>query len=222
MLNVLIIIPEITKGMKSIGSKSLLKIKNNIPILEYQIQQIKHINHKIKICVSTGFEGDRVAKTLRKYKVDILHNPDYSITNQAKCVEMFIKKYSPDNMLLISNGILFRNQPFDLDNLSESKIFLIDKPKINFNIGCAHENDNVNYLFYDLPVVWSECVFLNRSSVELLENLWSKINMNQMYLFEVINTLILNNAIFHKKYISKKDIMKINNIKDLNKAKTFI
>ena len=54
-LNAIIIIPEITKGMKSIGSKSLLKIKN-VSVLEYQIKQIKAINRNIHIVINIRYE----------------------------------------------------------------------------------------------------------------------------------------------------------------------
>jgi hypothetical protein len=43
-----------------------------------------------------------------------------------------------------------------------------------------------------------------------------------MYLFELINKAINLEQTFEKEHINKKNIMKINTYKDINKAKLFI
>lgn len=223
MLDAIIIVPEITKGMKSIGSKALLKIKDSLSILEYQIQQLKKYHKKINIHVIAGFESDKIKKVLVKYKVNILYNDEYLYTNQSKCLDLFLQHHSSDSLLIISNGVLFKNNIFDLTNKLESKVFLIDKPKTNFNIGCCDNlSTDVNYLFYELPVCWSECAYLNKQAVEAFKEHNKEQTMSQMYLFETLNCLISNNISFTKQYIPKKDIMKINTAKDLAKAKLFI
>ena len=122
-------------------------------------------------------------------------------------------------MLVISNGVLFKNFPFfDTDR---SKIFLIDKPKANFTIGCS-ESEKIEYLFYDLPTQWSECVFLNQEATSTLKDMFDKHLYDQMYLFELLNTLISHNIHFDKNILSKKNIMKINGTKDISRAKIFI
>jgi len=223
MLDAVIIVPEITKGMKSIGSKALLKVKDSTSILEYQIQQLKRYYKKINIHIIAGFECEKIKKTLVKYKVNILYNDQYLHTNQSKCLDLFLQQYSSDSLLVISNGILFNNNIFDLSDKTESKVFLIDKPKINFNIGCCDDSSkSVNYLFYDLPICWSECVYMNKKAIETLRHINSEQMTSQMYLFETLNCLMSNNISFVKQYVAKKDIMKINTAKDLTKAKLFI
>jgi choline kinase len=66
MISALILVPEITKGMKSIGSKSLLEIKKNLSVLDYQIQSIKNIDKNIKIIVCTGFESEKIISIITK------------------------------------------------------------------------------------------------------------------------------------------------------------
>lgn len=223
MLDALIIVPEITKGMKSIGSKALLKIKDSLSILEYQIQQLKKINRKIDIHIIAGFEIEKIKKTLNKSKVNIIYEHEYMYTSQSKCLRLFLDSYDSSNLFVISNGIIFKNSPFDLTESNTSKVFLIDKPKNNFNIGCCETNsENINYLFYDLPTAWSECIYLTHDAVQKFKEISQDKTMDQMYLFEIINQLILSNISFYKHYIPKKNIMKINTIKDLTKAKVFI
>ena len=100
-------------------------------------------------------------------------------------------------------------------------IFILNKIKQNFNLGCSH-GDHLEYLFFDLPETWSECVYLDAQTVCLLRDVITNNNISQMYLFEIINELISHNVIFHKHIIDKKNIIKINNQKDITKAKKFI
>lgn len=221
MLNVLILIPEITKGMKSLGSKALLKIKNSTTILQHQIDQLRKYNPKCKIFLGTGFESDKIRKVFNNYpNLVILENNEYHTTNQTKLVTLLLKQYNLNQLLVISNGILFKNNPFICDK--GSRLFLIDKPKHNFTIGC-NESEDVHYLFYDLPIPWSECVMFDQEAIRSIGHLERIQNTDQLYLFELINILIDKyNLRFAKTNIKKKDIMKINSIKDIPRAKIFI
>lgn len=224
MTNTIILVPEITKGMKSIGSKVLLEIKKKLSVLEYQIKSIFDIDNKIRITVCTGFESDKIIEIIKKYKnVDYIFNPYYAITNQAYDIKLFIDKYpNSTNILIINGGVLFSNNCIKKEMLtSKSKIFILNKNKENFSLGCSKGLD-LNYIFYDLPEQWAECTYLNSESIMLLKQIIQKGAIDQMYLFELLNELLNKNNTINKEYINKKLIMKINNIKDIEKAKVFI
>lgn len=223
MVDVLIIVPEITKGMKSLGSKALLRIKNSVTVLEYQINQIRKIYPETTIFIGTGFESEKIKKIFsQNNNVEFIENKEYINTNQSRLLSLFVSKYSENNeLLVISNGVLFKNNSL-LSEDSESKIFLIDKPRDNFNIGC-NETGSIDYLFYDLPIRWSECVFFNKIAIDNIKIICKEYNIDQMYLFELVNLLIDKYHMkFSKQIIQKKNIMKINTIKDLSTAKLFI
>jgi hypothetical protein len=223
MLDIFLLIPEITKGMKSLGSKALLNIKHSTVVLDYQIQQLRKINDACRIYVGAGFECDKIRKVASKYKnVHVIANPDYINTNQVKLIKTLIENEfdSNNSLLVVSNGVLLKNM--SIKSYGSSKIFLIDKPKINFNIGC-NESESFNYLFYDLPIPWSECVLFDPIAINNIKKLYSKHNIDQLFLFELINSLADNHkTVFEKNFILKKNIMKINTIKDIPKAKIFI
>jgi hypothetical protein len=223
MINSLILIPEITKGMKSIGSKSLLKIKN-ISILEHQINEILSINKDIKLNIATGFDHEKISKYISvKYdNIDFIYNQLYETTNQTKALSLFLESRTCENLLIISSGILLKNKNILLSTLSgTSKIYLLNKPRTNFNIGCSLVS-STEYLFYDLPNIWSECIYLNKEAILTLKDIIKIQNTDQFYLFEIINALILQNVIFENVVIDKKNIFKINHTKDLTKARQFI
>jgi len=222
MIDVLIIVPEITKGMKSIGSKALLTIKNPITILDYQISEIQKSLPLSRITIATGFESEKIKKTIdSRHSVNFIYNSQYKITNQSECLALHLENKAVNKLLIISNGIIFKNIDFQITDSTQSKIFVIDKPKNNFNIGCS-DSEYTEYLFYDLPMPWSECFFLNSEAISIIKHLIKKENISQLYLFELINKLIDNNIKFKKDYIPKKNIMKILNNKDISKAKQFI
>lgn len=225
MINALILIPEITKGMKSLGPKSLLQIKKNLSVVDYQIQSIKDIDKNIKIIVCTGFESERVVSELTKnYKnIHFIYNSLYKITNQAQSIKICLEEYKKiDRWLIVSNGILLKNKCITKDMLSdESKIFILNKDKENFSLGCSKESD-IEYIFYGLPELWSECVYLNGDATLLLRRLLVNSKVDQLYLFEIINEIMNREIFFTKQYIDKKLIMKISTMKDITKAKSFI
>lgn len=223
-INALIIVPEITKGMKSIGSKALLEIKKQKCVLDYQIESLQSIDNNIKITVITGFESEKIIKILERHKnIDYIYNSQYQITNQAESLKLYLQnKPEVSNLLVISSGVIFKHKSILKAMLKgNSKIFVLNKQKENFTLGCADQN-LLEYIFYDLPKPWSECFYFNKLTIEWLRNFIIKHSISQMYLFEIINELLHNNLNIIKQDIDKKNIMKITNQKDILKAKLFV
>jgi len=214
--------PEITKGMKSIGSKALLKINNKYTILEHQISIIKKLNNKNKIFLATGFQHNKIQKIIQKYRnVFAIFEQQYAECNEAKHVLNFIKYLgSYEDVFIINNGIIFKNDCFKNIKKNTSKIFLLDKYKDHFDIGCSDPED-IKYLFYDLPNRWSECIFLKKHTLENIAKISIKQNIDHYFLFEMIN-MIHDDDDIKPLIVSHKNIMKINTLYDLTKAKRFI
>lgn len=219
----LIIMPEITKGMKSIGSKALLPINTKNTILDYQIKSIKLINRQNKIYLSTGFQNNKVKKVADRYKnITSIYEPDYENCNEAKHIINYIK-YNIDNLtdlFIVKNGILFKNKCFGNSRKKKySKIFLLDKDKDNFNIGC-HSMES-KYLFYELHHKWCECIFLIKSDLYKILEMNEQKPINNYFLFEIINFLQESSEI-ENHIVSYRNIMKVNTTNDLKKAKRFV
>ena len=224
-MNVVILAPEITKGMKSIGSKALLKIKQSMSVIDYQIHEIRKYSSQTKITIVSGFEHDKINKLYNHSKnIEVLYNNTYANTNHGASLSVFLESKDSinSNLLVIMNGVLFKNNPFKLKNnyKSASQIYCINKPKNNFDIGYIGES-SVEYLFFDLPNKWTECVMFDTESLGLIKSIDKK-RISQMYLFEIINLLIERKLQFDVITSDKKNFMKINNAKDLSRAKVFI
>jgi bifunctional N-acetylglucosamine-1-phosphate-uridyltransferase/glucosamine-1-phosphate-acetyltransferase GlmU-like protein len=218
--NIIITAAEITKGMKSVGSKSLLRLKNSIPIIEHQIISLRKFYPKSQIYISTGFESDKIHKIVQQYGgIEIVYNQDYRNTNQGKGIVQCLDACDIDSALILNSGIMFKHN-FAI-NKQSSIIYLLSKSKKDFDIGC-HDTTNVDYLFYDLPQKWSECAYLSHSAIHRLKNLREKQTMDQLYLFELINLLIDSGENFYGSVIPKQKLMKVTGLKDLPRAKAFI
>lgn len=217
----LIIIPEITKGMKSLGPKSLLKINSQTTILDQQIRFIKSINRRNKIYLSTGFQHSKIQKKIERYtNVNTIYEKDFDKYNETKHLLNFIERADCfDDVFVINSGIILRNNCLKKNKNNNSKIYVLDKPKDNFYVGCGIEESK--YLFYELPEKWSECLFLSKEVLTAISEINKVKPLHNHFLFEIINMV---SDYFHidKEIISNRDILKITNTTDLKKAKRFI
>jgi choline kinase len=224
MINALIIASEITKGMKSIGSRSMLNISDNFKVIDQQIHSLKSIHKNINITIAGGYEYDKVSQYIKKYKnIDLIYNPNYKNTNEAENVRLYFdQKNDIDNLLILNGNILIKKHTIEPSIFKNdiASIFLINSIKNNFNLGC-NKGSKIEYIFYDLEYPWCECIYLKKKQIEAIKNVFVNSKVDQMYIFELINKVLLAGNI-KPIYINKKNIMKISNTNDLAKARSFI
>lgn len=221
--NIVLLIPEITKGMKSIGSKSLLPINKTETIIDYQIKYIKKFYKDSDIYVLTGFEGDKIAKKIHRYNnVKIIYNDKYEQSNHVDSLLKYIDSYVPNNCLIINNGVLLKEK-LQIDK-NNSTAFTLSKNKDGFFVGVNLEHNshnNISYLFYGLDQQWVECVFLNKSAINKIMEINKRQKLSNLFLFELLNLIIENGCSLISQEINKKNILKINTHDDLKKTKGF-
>lgn len=213
----IILISEITKGMKSIGSKALLPLIDSVTILDYQIHYIKKNYNPSQIVLCTGFDHDRIIGATKKYKnIKYHYNDNYISHNQSGSLVKCIKDIPIKNALIFTNGLIV----FDKIKLQDksSTYFInnnmVDK-KNTFDIGTNTINKE-GYLFYDLSHKWIEVLYLNETDTQTIKR--TKQELNQLFLFELINEIRKNH---HINFIELNDIraIKINSLKDITYAK---
>ena len=133
----------------------------------------------------------------------------------------YIKKYKVDNCLIINNGVLLKEKL--IINKNHSSIYTIKKHKEGFNIGInpIDQSNKISYLFYGLPIQWSECVFLNDEAIKTIVEISYNSKLHNLFLFELLNKLIDNDITIKDIEINKKNVLKINIVEDLNRIKGF-
>jgi len=214
----ILLVSDITKGMKSIGSKALLEVSKNLTVIDYQIQYLKRFYYPVNIYICTGFEHDKIVKKTSKYKnITYVYNPDYDDDNQSGSLIKCLQEYSINNAIIINNGIL----PLDkltIDILYSSIPITSKDPKTQFDIGC-NDTNQIKYLFYDLPNRWLEFAYLNKQTIEKIIELYKDKKYNKLFLFELLNILMDHGVDLKATVINKNLPIKINTIKDLSIAK---
>lgn len=217
----IILVSEITKGMKSIGSKALLNIDSNTTIIDHQIHYIKKYYNPNQIILCTGFDHDRIVERTKKYKnIKYSYNKDYAKDNQVgslvRCFEDF--KSIISNALIITNGLMLFNK-IKIESGSSTYFIESNDKKTTFEIG-TNIIDNEGYLFYDLMHKWVEFIFLDDSCINIVKSSINK-NNSQLFLFELVNSMrSSNNEVkFIKLNESIISPIKVNSVKDILYAK---
>lgn len=224
-IKALIISSEITKGMKSLGSRSMLNINKTNKIIDQQISSIKSMYRNTQITIAAGFEYEKVRQYINhRYKnIELIHNQDYVSSNEVENIKLFLDRNvdDMDYLFVMNGGVLLKNKSISFNKIKgSSRIFLMRSVKNNFSLGCS-KKDTIEYIFYDLEIPWCECVLLNRKSIDNLKDCLNDKNIKNMYMFELLN------KIFHKDsmepvYVNKNHIMKLTNSSELIKAKNFL
>lgn len=220
--NAILLVSDITKGMKSIGSKALLPLTKTTTILEQQINYLKKFYKPINIYICTGFEHDKIVKKTSKYKnIYYIYNQDYNDHNQASSLIQCLKTYKLNNAIIINNGLVLLDKIIIDKNIS-SILVSSKNTKTHFDIGLNAECENLLYLFYGLPNKWLEYTYLNKESIDKILEIDKQHKCNKLFLFEIINLLVDNGINFQVNNILSNNLpLKINNIKDLNLAKKY-
>lgn len=215
----IILLPEITKGMKSIGSKALISINETTTILDYQILYLKKNYNPKQIILCTGFDHEKIVKSTQKYKnITYEFNDKYIIENQAGSLVKCIKNIEINNALIITNGLILFDKIKLLDKSTTYFTKYFSDKKHKFDIGINNKNDA--YLFYDLEYKWIELLYLCKSELDTIRNNYKINQVSQLFLFELINELNKQqNNIDYVTMDQKCDAIKIGSIKDIKHAK---
>lgn len=226
---------DITKGMKSIGPKGLLKSTRSTELINCQIQNIKDLNIDINIIV--GFGAEKLKKRLCQLEdcnIKTINNNLYESTNHGYALELILNDYNHaryTGCIIINDGVLFSNKLkkilLNTQTLDSPKIVYIQSESKNkkdtFHVGCSMtEHNNVQHMFFDLTNnLWTEIVYFDSSTLSQIQTMYST-KMRNMFLFEILNKSIDLGIEYSAIKVKSSDILKINGAKDSNKIKETI
>lgn len=218
MNNIILLYSDVSKGMKSYGSKALIP-SGNVPLIIRQILQIKKETAEInkKIYLVLGFDKNKIIDTLKEYNLykdlEIIDNQNYVKENQGKGFVEAITEIKHGNCYVISNGIITNHVVY---NTNENIIPVLKRKKdteSSFPIGVRSDNGIAKYFFYDLEYEWPEsCYFCAKDYYDIRSAILSDISEQQkdgMFLFEHLNKLIDKNFILKTEIVPNKQFKKI-------------
>lgn len=213
--NIILLAYEITKGMKSVGSKSLMPIKidNHIDtLIQHQLNSVKkYIKNIQSINIVLGFDKEKLKKKIPLDKhVNIIENTHYEKLGQSHAISLALKQITNNYpTIIIGNHLILRKNIFQKCQNISNYIFCIKNCNNKFfKIGCTHYNGKVEYLCYELNPKWSEIFLLQSTSKNILETILN--NNGNMLLFEAIN-MSLSSYPTQNTYIFNNSLITVNN-----------
>jgi len=194
-----IIIPTAGEGcrMKAYGTKSLIKIKDNLTILEYQIQLVrKRFGPYITIIVVSGFESDKIV-THSPESIIHVENERYSETSVVHSIGLGLKATITNRALIIYGDLIFNYdtllQPLDVKSL----LFIDTSNTMTENeVGCIITDGRVENLMYDLPNKWAQIIYLTGKELKLCRQYSCNPTYEKWLGFELLNLLITKGGRF--------------------------
>jgi len=209
--------------MKSYGPKCLLKINNNISILEYQISLLKNTFHNCEVIVTVGFEADKIFKKHIK-DIRFIENQIYDTTNIVEEIRLALNNITTEDVLLIHGDVVFNLQSIDsITKTGMSTLVYQEKNITEDDVGVTIIDNKATILSYGITPKWSHIVYLTGQELALLKLYCSNREFVRMYPFEIINMILEKpqSTIMGINPLNSQ-IIKIESIKDIKSENSHI
>lgn len=212
-LNILLLNYLPTYRLKSKGPACLLKVKGNKTLVETQIQLLNKVFENPNIVVLTGFKHKKIKSILDPIDISTVENVNFELTNDLYNISLAISNFKLSKSILILPGnILLKATLFNNFNDEESQLWLTNEQQ---ELGCIINEDKIQNVMWTLSNYWSNISYFTNREFELLEEIaYKEENINKLFLFEAINSIIDAGGIF-KPIIKKQKIQYINKISDV-------
>ena len=121
-----IIIPAAGMGhrMKSYGPKALIRLYQEITLIERQIELLWSVYPNAEILVVIGFEGEKIRKKLSNYPVRFISNPIHQSTNVLYSIGLGMQAIISEEVMIVYGDLIFNENA--IRNLRGSSKVVVD------------------------------------------------------------------------------------------------
>lgn len=205
--------------------KAMVKLNENISILDLQIKNLETIVNSENITIVVGFKKELIMD--KHNNLDFVHNSNYKNTNTAKSLLMALKSIQDDDIMWMNGDVVF-----EADILS-----LILKYK-NYNLICVDEkklgDEEVKYTL-------NEKGYINKISKSVKNGIGEAVGINFIkkqniplfisclencedldYFEKAIETIITKGIEFLPLNINNNFCIEVDFKEDLNEARKYI
>ena len=219
-----VIIPAAGCGrrMRSYGPRSLLKIKDNMTILENQIRCVNKYLYNPEIIIVSGFQSYKIENSIsnKKRNISIIDNKRWETTNIAASIALGVKKAKNKNILVIYGDLVFNAWTLRAP-LGPYSLAIVDKKETmkKEEVGTTIVNNLVENMMFDLPNKWAQIAYFTGNEYSLLLNICSQPQYYNRFGFEIINMIIDGGGKFMAYSNPRMKITDIDSSKDLCRIK---
>jgi len=228
-ISVLILSTLPDTGIKSLGTKSLIKIHSKY-FIDYQLDSIqkalKHINHEIIIASSFDYHKTyKILNNYKKYNINIIRQ-NFDNINYGGAFLDALSKTSHDNVLCINYGCWF-NKDAIKNIIADSRtntIGVIKQKKLeHLPVSCLIKENTIENLFFDISDYhYGEMFFINSETKKLLlDTIPVQPNINR-FSFEILNMLIESGVKFQPAMLNNKNFIFLTSNKHFNKFRKLL
>lgn len=190
-LTVIILASMPDKGMKSLGNKSLMKLDSK-SIIDYQIKHIQKAYKNCNIIIVCGFESKKFIRLIdHKKNVFVIEHDIDEYTNFGKSLRVSVlnNPIIDGDVIVINSNVIVGSDLISKLAYNQSFLLINKNSKFESPIGCTYNDDEIEYIFYDLRNKICEFIYLNQHDVQVLKTVLCEDTDNK-YLFEIINLCI--------------------------------
>lgn len=192
--------------MKSQGCVGLLPFKKKSNLLEQQKKIINKVFPQTDIYYIYGFDAKRLNSYITNNDgIYYTYNRYYETVGQAYGLGLLKKEISNHNECLLLLG----QDPIKEDHLkslkkSKKSSSVLDA-KNETKLGCVlNKNNNIQHIFFDLENPVCDMYLLKQKEVSILCDILKENNTHNMFLFEIINSIIHMGGEFNAVHIKQK------------------
>jgi len=202
--------------MKSKGPKCLLKIDNNVTVIDNQVEILKACYPNSEIIVTVGFDADKIIKKNVKH-VRYVENQLFETTNIVEEIRLGLNNCETEDIMIIYGDVVFDTN--SIDNITKNGSCIVCASKTNMDkddIGATIIDGKLTQLSYGLEPKWGHIVYLTGNELGVFRNLCNDREKVMCYPFELINmTLDRASTKIKAVHAINSEIMKIESIKDI-------
>lgn len=206
MITCIVIADKFKKGMKSQGCAGLLPYKKSV-LFQQQYSTIKSVFPKSNIVYVYGFDSKRFSSFMHNESnhKDLICIPNKAYDRYGHGYSLSLCKdhikASDQCLILFGYDQIDKNLLSTIKKRSKHSLAIINRNS-HSRLGCTINNDQVNHIFFDLANPVADVYFLMQPEVgKLLEVLDYSDKTYNLFLFEIINHIILHNGIIKPVFI---------------------
>lgn len=221
-----VVIPAAGFGsrMKSYGPKALVKIKNDLTIIENQLKYLYRYLYKPQIILVAGFEADRVRTAMSNHRnVIVVENEQWDTTNVVNSIGIGLQHTIHTNILIVYGDLVFNAWTLKVP-LGHTSMILTDKYGLmkDEEVGCIVQGNMLENMMYSLPNKWAQIAYFTGREQELFKKVCTDETYSKYFGFEVVNMIISVGGRFMVHSHPRMRITDIDSSKDLTKVQEII
>ena len=216
-----VVIPAAGYGsrMKSHGPKALVKIKDDLTIIDNQLKFIYKYFNKPEVIITSGFDSEKLEQAMKhRRNVKVINNEDWESTNVVRSIALGVEEATHDNILVVYGDLVFNAWTLRVP-IGPYSLVVNDRYGLmkSDEVGCAVDNNVLQNMMFGLPNKWAQIAYFTGKESQMLRKALKNPNYYSYFGFEIINIITNSGGIFAVNSNPRMKITDIDSSRDMEK-----